>query len=43
MFTDSDRVAVRSYIGTYSLALRNDWALDLEMNNERVVIPAITP
>jgi hypothetical protein len=41
MFTDSDRVAVRSYIGTYSLALRNDWALDLEMNNERVVIPAI--
>jgi hypothetical protein len=32
---------VRSYIGTYSLALRNDWALDLEMNNERVVIPAI--
>ena len=40
-FTDSDHVAVRSYIGNYSLALMNDWALDLEWNNERVVIPGV--
>jgi hypothetical protein len=41
LFTDSDRVAVRSYVGSYALALRNDWALDFEWMNERVVIPAI--
>jgi len=41
-FTDSDHVAVRSYIGNYALALSNDWALDLEYNNERVVIPAVS-
>jgi Protein of unknown function (DUF3570) len=40
-FTDSDHVAVRSYIGSYTLALRNQWALDLEYNNERVVIPGV--
>lgn len=41
LFSDSDKVAVRSYVGSYALALRNDWALDIEWMNERVVIPAI--
>ncbi len=40
-FVDSDHVAVRSYIGNYTMALRDDWAVDLQWNNERVVIPGV--
>ncbi|NOT35575.1 MAG: DUF3570 domain-containing protein [Candidatus Eisenbacteria bacterium] len=41
LFSDSDKVTVRSAIGEYKLALAGGSALDLHWNNERVVIPGI--
>lgn len=41
MFTDSEKVRVRSAMGNYAIALSGDAALTLHWNNERVVIPAI--
>jgi hypothetical protein len=40
-FSDSDQVAVRAFLGDYTVALRNDFGLDLHWNHERVLIPAI--
>lgn len=42
LFTDSDHVAVRSLMGDYTLGLKNDAALTIHWNNERVTIPAIS-
>jgi len=41
LFTDSDRVAVRSLMGDYSLALPRAMTLAVHWNNERVIVPAI--
>jgi len=40
-FTDSDKVAVRSAIGEYSVVLGGNASLNLHWNNERVTIPAV--
>lgn len=42
VFTDSDHVGVRSYMGDCSMALRNNSGLSLHWNNEQVRIPAIS-
>jgi hypothetical protein len=41
-FTDSDRVSVRSLSGHWSSPIRTTAGLNIDVNNERVVIPAIT-
>ena len=41
-FTDSDRVSVRSLSGHWSTPLRGVSGLNIDFNNERVVIPAIS-
>lgn len=41
IFSDSDRVSVRSVMGDYALALPREAKLELHWNNERVRIPAI--
>ena len=41
LFTDSDRVSVRSLTGEYSMPLRGNTAFSLHWNNEHVTIPAI--
>ncbi len=41
-FTDSDRVSVRSMTGHWALPLQNASGLNLDFNNERVLIPAVT-
>ncbi len=41
MFSDSEHIAVRSWINDYVLPLKNDAALSLHWNNEHVTVPAI--
>ncbi len=41
LFTDSDQVSVRSFLGDYAFKLRSDLGLNFHWNNERVMIPAI--
>ncbi len=41
-FTDSDRVSVRSMTGHWALPLRHASGLNLDFNNERVLIPAVS-
>lgn len=40
-FTDSQKITVRSSIGTYALALPSNTAFNVHWNNEKVVVPAI--
>ncbi|MGH7725934.1 MAG: DUF3570 domain-containing protein [Candidatus Eiseniibacteriota bacterium] len=40
-FTDSDKVSVRSLIGSCSVALRSNTTMSFQWNNEHVTIPAI--
>lgn len=40
-FTDSEQISVRSVTNDYALPLKNNAALSLHWNNERVVIPGI--
>ncbi len=40
-FTDSDHIVVRSLTNDYAWPLRENVALSLHWNNERVTIPAI--
>src|SRR5215831_19911626 len=40
-FTDSKKVAVRSYMGDYTIPLSADASLLIHYNNERVTVPAI--
>jgi len=40
-FTDSKHVAVRSYMGDYTIPLSTDASLLIHYNNERVTVPAI--
>jgi hypothetical protein len=41
VFTDSDRVSVRSLMGDYAFSLPRDAGLTVHWNNERVTVPAI--
>ncbi len=41
-FTDSDRVSVRSLSGHWNTPLRSASGLNIDFNNERVVVPAIS-
>lgn len=41
-FTDSDHISVRSSIGSYAMALRENTALSMHWNNERVVVPGVS-
>lgn len=41
-FTDSDHISVRSSIGNYAMTLRENTALSLSWNNERVLIPGVS-
>ena len=40
-FTDSQKITVRSSIGTYAIALPSNTAFNVHWNNEKVVVPAI--
>lgn len=41
LFSDSDRVSVRSMVGDYALALPRDLTLRVQWNRERVTIPGV--
>lgn len=41
LFTDSDHVSVRSFVGDYALSLPRDLSMRVQWNHERVSIPGI--
>lgn len=41
LFNDSQKISVRSVVGDYRFTLPRDYSLGLQLNNERVTIPAI--
>jgi hypothetical protein len=41
MFTDSDHIGVRSFMGDYSVSLKSNASLSIHLKIERVTIPAI--
>jgi hypothetical protein len=41
LFSDSDKVAVRSMMGDYALSLPRDLSMKIQWNHERVMIPGV--